>query len=193
VQKIAVIGAGSISEGDTVMTHCHSEHVAAIFKEAKNQKKNFTVIVTETEPMRQGLKTAKDLLEARIPVTYCVDSAIGFLMKKVDKVIVGCDAILADGSIVNKIGSLPLAIVANRFNVPFFVAGESMKFDRQTVAGVPEPLEQRSPSEIIGAADLRGAQVINPAFDVVPADLVTALITEMGVMKPELLRQEIGF
>jgi len=193
VTKIAVIGAGNISEGDTILTHCHSGHVIAILKEAKAQKKNFRVIVTETEPLRQGVQTARELLEARIPVTYCVDSAIGAVMKKVDRVLVGCDAILADGSIVNKIGTLPIAIVAARFNTPLFVAGESIKFDSQTVAGMPEPIETRSPAEIAQYSELRGADIINPAFDVVPAELVTALITELGVMKPELLRHELGF
>jgi ribose 1,5-bisphosphate isomerase len=193
VAKIAAIGAGNIIEGDVILTHCHSSHVAAILKEAKTQKKNFRVIVTETEPMRQGLKTAKELLEARIPVTYCVDSAIGFVMKKATKVMVGCDAILADGSVVNKIGTLPLAIVAAKFSVPFFVAGESLKFDSKTVVGAPETIEQRPASEIAGSAELKGAEIINPSFDTVPADLVTALITEIGVMKPELLRHELGF
>jgi ribose 1,5-bisphosphate isomerase len=193
VTKIAIIGAGNISEGDTILTHCHSHHVMAILKEARLQKKNFRVIVTETEPLRQGLVTARELLEAKIPVTYCVDSAIGAVMKKVDKVLVGCDAILADGSIVNKIGTLPMAIVAARFNTPVFVAGESIKFDSKTVAGMPEPIETRSPREISGASEITGAEVINPAFDVVPADLITALITELGVMKPELLRHELGF
>jgi ribose 1,5-bisphosphate isomerase len=192
VARIATIGAGSISEGDVVLTHCHSGHVIAVLKEARAQKKNFRVIVTETEPMRQGLKTAKELLEAKIPVTYCVDSAIGYVMKRATKVLVGCDAILADGSIVNKIGTLPLAIVAHRFNIPFFVAGESLKFDTKTIAGVPEPIEQRPADEIAGSKELKGADIINPAFDIVPADLISALITEMGVMKPELLRHELG-
>lgn len=192
VAKIAAIGAGIINEGDTILTHCHSGHVIAIFKEAKAQKKNFRVIVTETEPLRQGIITARELLEAKIPVSYCVDSAIGTLMRKVDRVLVGCDAILADGSIVNKIGTLPIAIVAQRFNIPFFVAGESIKFDSQTIAGVQEPIEQRSPDEIAQAKELNGAEILNPAFDTVPADLVTALITELGIMKPELLRHELG-
>jgi ribose 1,5-bisphosphate isomerase len=191
--KMAAIGAGNISEGDTILTHCHSNHVIAILKEAKAQKKNFRVIVTETEPLRQGIMTAKELLEAKIPVTYCVDSAIGAVMKRVDKVLVGCDAILADGSIVNKIGTLPIAIVAAKFNTPVFVAGESIKFDGQTVSGRPEPLETRSPAEISQYSELKGAEVINPAFDIVPAELITALITELGVMRPELLRQELGF
>jgi ribose 1,5-bisphosphate isomerase len=193
VAKMASIGAGNISDGDTILTHCHSGHVIAILKEAKAQRKNFRVIVTETEPHRQGLTTAKELLEAKIPVTYCVDSAVGYVMKRVDKVLVGCDAILADGSIVNKIGTLPIAIVASRFNVPVFVAGESIKFDSLTIGGMPEPIEQRSPEEISGYKELKGAEIINPAFDTVPADLIAALITEIGIMKPELLRHELGF
>ena len=172
--------------------HCHSHDVVAILLEAKKQGKRFDVIVTETEPRRQGELTARDLLKAGIKVTYCVDSAIGYVMKSADRVLVGCDAILADGSIVNKIGTFPIAIVAQRFGVPFYVAGETLKFDTQTIAGIPEKIEQRDPKEVIDPKKIRGAKIINPAFDVTPADYVHSLITEKGIMKPEMLRREIN-
>ncbi len=188
-QAIADIGAGIIEDGDTILTHCHSSAVVAILKRAVEQGKQFTVIVTETRPKYQGLITARELLKAKIKVIYCTDSAVGWFMKKVDKVLVGCDAILADGSIVNKIGTLPVAIIAERFGVPVYVAGGAYKFDPQTVLGIAEPIEQREAKEIIDPKKLRGAKIVNPAFDITPAELIKALITEKGIARPELIRE----
>ena len=189
--RIAGIGAGQIRDGDVVLTHCHSHSVVAIFLEAKRQGRRFGVVVTESRPRLQGLMTARKLLGAGIKVTYCVDSAVGWVMKGADKVLVGCDAILADGSIANKIGTFPIALIANRFGVPFFVAGETLKFDAQTAMGTPEPIEQRDPGEIIDPKKLPSAKIINPAFDVTPAEYIHALITEKGIMRPEVVRQGI--
>ncbi len=189
--KIATFGANQIQNDETILTHCHSHDVVAIFKEAKRQGKKFTVIVTETRPKNQGLITAKELLKSKIKVIYCIDSAIGHVMKKADKVIVGCDAILADGSIVNKIGTFPMALVAKAFGKPFIVAGETMKFDPKTIQGIPEPIEQRDIHEIINPSKIRRAKIINPAFDITPSDYIEFLITERGIMKPELLRESI--
>jgi ribose 1,5-bisphosphate isomerase len=187
--RIAEIGAGQVENGDRVLTHCHSHDVVGIFLEARKQGKRFEVIVTESRPKLQGILTAKELLKAGIRVTYCVDSAMGWVMKKTDRVLVGCDAILADGSVVNKIGTFPIALVAEKFGVPFLVAGETLKFDPQTIMGIPEPIETRDSKEIIEPGKLRGARIVNPAFDVTPADYIQALITEKGIMKPELLRR----
>lgn len=188
VERIAEIGVGQIQDDDVVLTHCHSEHVVAILKEARDKRKKFSVIVTETRPLRQGLITAKELLEANIDVIFVVDSSVASLMKKVTKVLIGCDAILADGSIVSKIGTYTIALIADKFQTPVFVAGETLKFDPRTVQGMPEPIEQRKPEEIIDPAELRGAKILNPAFDITPAELITALITEKGIMRPELIR-----
>lgn len=190
--NIAKIGAARIAGGETILTHCHSHDVVAILIEARRQGKRFDVIVTETEPRRQGEITARELLKAGIGVTYCVDSAIGYVMKDADRVLVGCDAILADGSIVNKIGTFPIAIVAERFGVPVYVAGETLKFDTQTMAGIPETIEQRDPREVIDPMKIKGAKIINPAFDITPSNYVHSLITEKGIMKPELLRREMS-
>ncbi len=193
LEKIAQIGSGQIHDGDRIVTHCHSHSVVDILKHAKNQGKQFEVIATETRPLYQGLKTAKELSRAGIKVTFCVDSAIGYVMKKADRVLVGCDAILADGSIVNKIGTFPLALVAHRFSVPFLVAGGTYKFDPQTVMGYPEPIEQRDPGEVADPRKLSGVRIINPAFDITPAEYIHALITEKGVMRPEEARRHAEF
>ncbi|RLJ07437.1 MAG: ribose 1,5-bisphosphate isomerase [Candidatus Aenigmatarchaeota archaeon] len=186
---IAEIGSGQIQEGETILTHCHSSSVMAILKRARSQGKKFRVIVTETRPKLQGLITAKELLRARVQIVYCVDSAIGWVMKKVDKVLVGCDAILADGSIVNKIGTFPIALVAKAFGVPFLVSAGTYKFDPETVLGVQEIIEERDPAEIIQPRKLPGAKIINPTFDITPAEYIQALITEKGIIRPELVRE----
>lgn len=189
LNKIAEIGSHQIENGDMILTHCHSHSVVEIFRKAKSQGKTFEVIVTETRPKYQGIITAKKLLNSKIKVTFCVDSAVGWVMKKTDKVLVGCDAILADGSVVNKIGTLPIAVLAERFGVPFLVAGGTYKFDPETVAGIPEPIEERDPKEVINPRKLPGAKIINPVFDVIPSEYIRAIITEKGIMRPELVRE----
>ncbi len=189
VRVIAEIGADIIVDGDTILTHCHSENVVEILKEAKKIGKKFDVIVTETRPKYQGIITARELLKSKIPVTFCVDSAMGFFMKNATKVIVGCDAILADGSIINKIGTFPLAIVAKEFGVPFYVAGATYKFSTQSVAGKGEEIEMREPNEIIDPKKISGAKILNPAFDVTPAKFISGLVTEKGLTKPEWIHE----
>ena len=171
-------GAKQIHEGDRILTHCHSRTVVGIFREAKKQGRNFTVFVTETRPLKQGLITAKDLLASKIKIVYGVDSDMGYLMKKCTKVLVGCDAILPDGSIVNKIGTLPMAIVAKAFGKPFIVAGLTSKLTHKV------EIEERDPREVENPQKLKGAKVINPAFDVTPGDYVEFIITEKGIVKP---------
>jgi len=189
INKIADIGSNQIKDGDRILTHCHSEHVIAILKTAKKQGKKFEVIVTETRPKYQGMITAKKLLKSGIKVTYCIDAAIGYIMRDVTRVLVGCDAILADGSIVNKIGTFPMALTANKFGIPVVVAGGTYKFDAQTILGHPEPVELRDPAEVVSTRSLPKATVINPAFDITPAEFVHSLVTEKGITKPEWVRE----
>ncbi len=189
INKIADIGSNQINDGEKILTHCHSEHVIAILRVAKKQGKGFEVYVTETRPRYQGIITAKKLLSSGIKVTYCIDAAVGYIMRDITKVMVGCDAILADGSIVNKVGTFPIAVVANKFGIPVVVAGGTYKFDAQTILGQPEPIEHREPSEVIGPRVIPKATVINPAFDVTPAEYVHSLVTEKGITKPEWVRE----
>ncbi len=189
IKEISEIGSEMIEDGDVILTHCHSDNVTGILIEAKRKGKRFRAIVTETRPMYQGLMTVKDLMNAGIEVTLCVDAAIGYVMKEVTKVLVGVDAILADGSIVNKIGTFPIAVMAKEFGVPFYVAGGTYKFDPDTVHGKKEPIENRDPSEVADPKKFPGVKIINPAFDVTPSKFVTGLITERGMTKPEWIRE----
>lgn len=176
-------GAALIKDRDVVMTHCHSHSVVEVFRQAKTQGKKFEVIVTESRPVRQGLLTARDLLKLKIPVIYAVDSAAGALMKKATKVMVGMDALLPDGSIVNKIGTFPIALIARQFGRPFYVVGGTIKYTERI------ELEDRDPKEVIDPKKLKGAKVENPAFDVTPSEFITSVVTEKGQTKPEMVRK----
>jgi len=183
LNEIAEEGANQIMDGDVILTHCHSDSVLEALRLAKKQGRRFEVIVTETEPRGQGILTAKDLLKSGIKVTFCVDSAVGHVMGSVDKVMMGCDAILPDGSIVNKIGTFPISIVAMQFARPVYILAETLKYTRKV------EIEQRDPREIIDPKKIKGAKIINPAFDVTPAEYVHVLVTERGLMSPEAVRE----
>jgi ribose 1,5-bisphosphate isomerase len=189
IEKVADIGSDEIDDGDVVFTHCHSRHVVEILKKARRKGKGIEVIVTESRPKNQGIKTAKELLEAGIKVTYCTDSACGIYMKRATKMLVGCDAILDDGSVVNKTGTFPMALVAKRFGVPVIVAGGTYKFDQQTILDRPEPIEFRDPKEIINPRKLPKARILNPAFDITPAEFIHSIVTEKGITKPQWIRE----
>ena len=187
LDKIAQYGARLISDGDVVMTHCHSHCVVEIFRVAKRQGKDFSVIVTETRPLLQGKITAKELLREKIPVVYCVDSASASLMKDATKVIVGADAVTAEGAVVNKIGTYLIAIAACEYKVPFIVACGTHKYDARTALGFPEPIEDRGRGEVVCKGRITGAKVVNPAFDVTPKEYISEIVTEIGVYSPETL------
>lgn len=178
--NIGRIGADLITDGDIILTHCHSHSVVQIFKEAKKQGKKFSVIVTETRPRNQGILTINDLNESGINTILCVDSAIGFVMKSVTKCLTGSDSFFPDGSVANKIGTFPIAIVANKFGVPFIVAGGTYKY----TSDVNLAIERRNPDEIIDHNKIKKTKIINPAFDVTPAELISIIITEKGVVEP---------
>lgn len=164
-----------------IMTHCHSGDALAFIKHGwLRHKKKISVIATETEPLEQGIKTAKELAAAKIPVTLITDSAVGFFMKDVDAVIIGTDAIRLSPpyGIVNKIGTLNLALAAKKYRKPLYVVGNSLKFDRRKKFRI----EERPTREVYKR--LKGVKIRNPAFDVVDFNLVTKIITEKGVFAP---------
>jgi len=182
MEKIALYGSRMIENGDTLLTHCHSSTVEEIFKKAK--KKIEMVYCTETRPLFQGRITAKRLSEAGIPVTMVVDSAVDKFMHPVDKVFVGCDAVLSNGDIVNKIGTAHVAYAAKKHHNPFFVCTSSHCFDPATYFGFEEDIEERNPDEVWEERPKK-VNVRNPAFDLVDAFYVHAIITEIGVFDPQ--------
>ena len=166
-----------IKSGDVIMTHCHSGVAMSVLKYAWKSGKKISVIATETKPKLQGIKTAKELASAKIPVTLITDSAVSFYIPKVDYVLLGSDAMRKDGN-VNKIGSLNIALAAHYFKKPYYVAASTFKLDRRPKIKI----EMRPPDEIY--KPIKGVKILNPAFDITPWKLVTRIITEKGVMTP---------
>lgn len=192
-------GAKLIPENATLITHCNAGGLAtaeygtalSVMFTCQDQGKRLKVFADETRPLLQGARlTAFELHQRGIPTTVICDSMAAHVMQtqKIDAVIVGADRITARGDVANKIGTYGLAVVAKHHGVPFYVAAPSSTFDLTLTDGSEIPIEQRSREEVVApyghhvAPD--GVGVYNPAFDVTPAELITALITEHGVISP---------
>jgi methylthioribose-1-phosphate isomerase len=196
--RIGEHGARLIKDGARVLTHCNAGALAtgglgtalAAIYVAVEQGKKVEVYADETRPLLQGSRlTAWELARAGIPVTVLIDSAAASLMKdgEIDLVIVGADRIAANGDTANKIGTYPLAIAARHHNIPFYVAAPASTFDGATKTGENILIEQRSGEEVRnsfgGITAPVEASIYNPAFDVTPASLITAIISDRGVHK----------
>ena len=191
-------GSELFNDNDTIMTHCNAGALATVaygtalgvIRATKESGKNIKVIATETRPVQQGSRlTAFELKHDGIDVSLIPDTAVGYTMANdlVNGVIVGADRILRTGHVFNKIGTYQVATMAKKHNIPFYVAAPLSTFDLQSK---PDDIiiEQRKASEVTGIGDKRtapdGIDVINPAFDMTPPELISAIITENGVAKP---------
>ena len=194
-RAIGELGAPLIAERARVMTHCNDGALAtagygtALGVVRSSKGKNISVIACETRPYLQGARlTAWECLQEGIPCTLITDSMAGHLMSKgeVDVVVVGADRIAANGNVANKIGTYALAVLAKRHGVPFYVAAPLSTFDRKIPDGSHIPIEERPADEVTGYRKMRwapkGVSVRNPAFDVTPAELITGIICEKGVV-----------
>jgi len=192
-------GAALLPPNARVLTICNTGALATggigtalgILRVAHQQGTLAHVYACETRPRLQGLKlTAWELLQEGIPFEVIADSAAGTLMAqgKVDAVITGADRIAANGDTANKIGTYTLAVLAHYHGVPFYIAAPLSTIDPRTPDGASIPIEYRDPSEITHIDGLQiapaGAPALNPAFDITPAALITAIITEQGVFRP---------
>jgi len=182
-KKIAKKGSKLIKNNYKIMTHCHSGEALTIIKQAWKDGKKISVIATETDPLEQGVKTAKELAKLKIPVTLITDNAVGFFMPEVDCVIVGSDALRVNGS-VNKIGTSLLALAAKKNKKPFYVAADLFKLDRRKKFVIEERSEKEVYKELLHPGKLKGIKIRNPAFDVTNWKFVSIVITEKGVLKP---------
>ncbi|MSQ40651.1 MAG: S-methyl-5-thioribose-1-phosphate isomerase [Dehalococcoidia bacterium] len=196
---IGVHGAPLIPQGGVVLTHCNTGALATagqgtafgILRTAWQQGRLRHVYATETRPVMQGSRlTAWELVQEGIPASLIVDSAAGTLMAqgKVDCVIVGADRIAANGDVANKIGTYTLAVLAREHGIPFYVAAPISSVDLSVASGEAIPIEERPAWEVtyLGGQAIapEGIGVYNPAFDVTPHRLVTAIVTERGVVLP---------
>lgn len=188
-ELISSYGARLIKKNSIVFTHCHSGTVIKIFKKAKKTK-NFQVYNTETRPRFQGRTTAKDLLKLRIPVTHFVDSAGRIAIKECDALFFGADAVTSEGKVVNKIGTEMFCEIANKYDIPVYFCTNSWKFDPDTIKGFQERIEERPRDEVWPKAP-RKLKIKNYAFEFIKPNLITAIISELGVYKPQAFIEEV--
>lgn len=194
IKRIGEIGARRLRSGYTVLTHCNSSAALEIIAEAHRTGKNIDVIATESRPRMQGHLTIKHLDKLGIPTSLIVDSAARFFMNEVDIVVVGADAITANGSVINKIGTAPIALAAHEARTNVLVAAETYKFSPNTILGELIEIEERPGWEVLDQdirESLNNVRVRNPAFDVTPREYVDLIITEVGAIPPEMSYQLI--
>jgi len=196
-RKMGSFGAELLPDGARVLTHCNAGALATaghgtalgVIRSAVEAGKKISVIADETRPFLQGARlTAWEMVQENIPVTLISDNMSGHLMShdEVDAIVVGTDRVAGNGDVANKIGTYMVAVLSKRHNIPFYVACPLSTIDRSISSGSDIPIEERPINEVTGYRDCQwaadGVSVRNPAFDVTPADLVTGLITEKGVI-----------
>ena len=197
-RKIGKNGAHLIKNADTVLTHCNAGALATggygtalgVIRAAVEQGKKIKVIADETRPLLQGARlTAWELMKDKIDVTLITDNMAGYLMSqgKIDKIVVGADRIASNGDTANKIGTYSVAVLAKTHKIPFYVAAPVSTIDFDLKKGEQIPIEEREAKEVRAVFGKSVApkkiKVVNPAFDVTPSKLITAIVTEKGVVK----------
>lgn len=192
-ERAILNGLGIINDGDNVLTHCHSTSAVKTLALHKVKGLKFKVFNTETRPLYQGRKTAKDLIEEWIDVTMVVDGVAPFLMDEesgtdlmMDCVIIGCDAIKLDGGVINKVWSYAVGLSALYANVPVYIAGNLLKVDVHDTIQI----EQRHSYEVWEDAPDK-LDFLNFAFDKIPPKFIRGIITEFGIIKPREIRSYI--
>lgn len=186
LKQVVEAGVKLIKNGDRILTHCHSSTVEQILIVAHKQGKKFKVFNTETRPLFQGRITARKLAQAGVDDTLILDSEADKLLnaKKVNKVLIGADVLLGDGSIINKVGSFGLCEDAYQNKIPVYVATSLLKLKR----GGEVKIEQRESGEVWEEAP-RKVKIVNLAFDKVPAKFIKGIITERGLLKPKEIKR----
>jgi methylthioribose-1-phosphate isomerase len=198
-RRIGVLGLDLVPAGASILTHCNAGALATVdygtalgvIRAAHEAGRSIHVFVDETRPYLQGARlTAWELRELGVPMTLITDSMAGHFMSrgKVDLVVVGADRIASNGDVANKIGTYTLAVLAHEHDIPFYVAAPTSTVDLSLQSGADIPIEERSSREVTELAGVRiapeGVVAAHPAFDVTPARLVSAIITERAVVRP---------
>jgi methylthioribose-1-phosphate isomerase len=197
-RRMGEIGAALLPDQATIITHCNTGALATagigtalgVVFAAVEAGKRVKVFADETRPLLQGARlTAWELHRAGIEVEVICDGAAGWTLstQQIDAVLVGSDRIAANGDVANKIGTYPLAVLARRHSVPFYVVAPYSTLDLSLGSGAEIPIEQRDPAEVTGFGGFQttpaGVGAFNPAFDVTPAELITGIVTEKGVFR----------
>jgi len=199
-KKIGDFGAEVVPKGATILTHCNAGALATVgygtalgvVRSAYANDNTVQVFADETRPRQQGARiTTLELVMDKIPVTLITDGMCSYFMKKgmIDMVVVGADRIAANGDTANKIGTYTVAIAAKYHNIPFYVAAPLSTIDINIKTGLQIPIEEREHEEVTYINGKRicaeGVNIINPGFDVTPNELITGIITEVGILKPD--------
>lgn len=199
-KKMGDFGATVVPKGATILTHCNAGALATVgygtalgvVRSAFAQDNTIQVFADETRPRQQGARiTTFELVMDKIPVTLITDGMCSYFMSKgmIDLVVVGADRIASNGDTANKIGTYTVAIAAKYHNIPFYIAAPLSTIDTNIKTGAEIPIEERSHDEVthINGKSIcaEGVKIINPGFDVTPHELITGIITEVGILKPD--------
>lgn len=191
VAEVTRVAAELIPDGGTVLMHSYSSTLVDSYQAAFDAGKRFSVVCTESRPLRESLNAVRLLREMGCEdVRFVTDAAMAESVKTADIVVLGADSLSVDGSVANKIGSFPVALAARHYDVPVYVLSELFKYDARTAQGGAIALEKRDPDEVLSRDDERfveGMTVINQFFDLTPANLIRGLVTENGVIPPALV------
>jgi translation initiation factor 2B subunit (eIF-2B alpha/beta/delta family) len=181
---IAHLGAAIIPDDGAVFTFTLSETVLRTLRDAWRGGRRFRVLVAESRPNRDGLQTAKILAEEGLSVSVCVDAAIGEAVPCADVVVVGAEAVLADGSASCKVGTYPIALVAHANSIPVYVLADTGKLCASLRLDLPRGVTPIARDDVMGSRKAGGSRVVGHLFDVTPPELITAIVTERGVLSP---------
>lgn len=187
--RIAAYATRVIPDGGVVFTFTLSETVLGALREAVRSGVGFRVLVTESRPNADGLVTARALAEQGVQVEVGIDAGVGELVPMADVMMVGAEAVLSDGSAICKVGTFPSALVAKRHGVPVYVLVDSMKVHSTSLFGTLPALDPIPPGDVLGDRTRQQAPVVGRLFDRTPADLISALVTERGLIHPRQVSQ----
>ncbi len=183
--RISEIGAELIKDGDTVFMFSMSSSVWRVLRRAKEQGKNFTVLVTEARPANEGLWTVDEMHKSGIPIEVSIDACLAEFIARSNIAFAGVDAVAADGSVFNKSGTYLAALACREYGVPFYFVTDTLKFDTATLLGLPFRSDPIHYHEVLGEKKYEaGVNVTGKLFDVTPPKLITALVTELGPIHP---------
>src|SRR5699024_4643281 len=187
VEKLGEYGANLIKDGDKILMHSYSSALMSVFTKAAESGKTFSVICTESRPLRESRLAAQILQEHGVNVTYIIDAAIWEFMPQADYVMMGADSITWEGSVANKMGTSMVSKLAQECKKPVYILSEMYKMDSRTREGQRVELERRTIYEIIEEDDfdqLDRIEVINQFFDITPAYHIRGIVCEFGIISP---------
>jgi ribose 1,5-bisphosphate isomerase len=187
LQRVGQIGASMLRDGERVFTYSTSGSVYEVLRQARADGKRLEVVTTEARPAREGLRTVEEMRLLGVPVTVGIDGGVGGLLRSCDSMWVGADTISATGDALCKTGTFPAALVAAAYMIPVRVVADTSKYDEATAAGAPLPVRQLAGSFLLSDVELEYATAQIPLFEIVPARLIDAIVSEVGVVSPGAL------